>query len=241
MHVERKTNGPTHWLYDTQLFSSMSNAFFTATYWQKKEAIIGQENGRGTTWFVRKDNSELVLRHYLRGGLIQKLSKDRYIYKNLESCRSISEFNILSELHQQGLPVPKPAAAQVIKEGLFYQADLLTHKIPNAKDLVQILKVKQGEAFYCTLGQTIAEFHQQGVYHADLNIQNILQDNNAQFWVIDFDRAKRLAPNNRWQERNLKRLKRSFEKEKKRFGIQWDVQDWDIFYGAYLTYLNRKH
>jgi len=233
IQLERTSNGNAHWLYDSQLFTQVSSDLFKAGYWQAKNAITGQESGRGTTWFIRHQEHELVLRHYLRGGLMQKLSRDSYVYNRLDNCRSMSEFTILSELHQQGFPVPKPAAAQVIKKGLFYQADLLTHKIPHAHDLVQILKTKQNENFYASLGKVIAKLHQHGVYHADLNIQNILQDKTGSFWIIDFDRAKLLTPNPTWQDSNLKRLKRSFEKEKLRFNIQWQASDWLIFHDAY--------
>ena len=169
--------------------------------------------------------------------MIGKISHDHYIFNTWKNCRAISEFNILSKLHTQGFRVPKPAAAQIIRHGLSYQADLFTHRIPKAQDLVQVLKCSQNQHFYQNLGKTIAEFHCHGVYHADLNIQNILQDDQGQFWLIDFDRAKLLSPHSKWQFSNLKRLKRSFEKEKKRFGIQWQESDWSIFLSAYQTKL----
>jgi len=235
--IKTSQSNNAYWLFDETIFPILCQNHFTAEFWQKQGNIIGQESGRGTTYFLRhqlgQDNYELVLRHYLRGGLIRKLSKDRYLFKHLNACRSFDEFNILLKLNNLGLAVPKPAAAQVIRHGTTYQADLLTLKIPNAQDLVQVLKTKQDEAFYSTLGATIRLFHLQGVNHADLNIQNILQDNQGKFWLIDFDRAKLVEPDIGWQRSNLKRLKRSFEKEKVRFGIQWQESDWQIFRQSY--------
>jgi len=232
-NVKVKQQDCHYWKYDIDCFEHISEAYFTAQYWQNINAIEGQENGRGTTWFIQHKNNHLVLRHYLRGGLIGKISHDHYIFNGWKNCRAIREFNILYELHEQGFKVPKPAAAQIIRHGLSYQTDLFTHRIPNAQDLVQVLKSAQSQKFYNDLGKTIAEFHNHGVFHADLNIQNILRDNQDQFWLIDFDRAKHLKPSQRWQLSNLKRLKRSFEKEKKRFGIQWQASDWQIFLKAY--------
>jgi 3-deoxy-D-manno-octulosonic acid kinase len=232
-NIESKQHDNKHYLFNNTYFSNASSEFFCGAYWKEKGAITGQETGRGTTFFLQHENHNLVLRHYLRGGLISKLSRDSYIFKSLQSCRSISEFNILNQLNTLKLPVPTPAAAQVIRHGMTYKADLLTQRIPNAQDLVQVLKAPQNEIFYQKLGQMIALFHQHGVYHADLNIQNILQDSNDKFWLIDFDRAKRLKPKQAWQISNLNRLKRSFEKEKVRYGIKWDTSDWDILIDSY--------
>lgn len=221
------------WQYDPSCFEQVSACIFDAEYWKAQNSIIGQESGRGTTWFIKHKEQELVLRHYLRGGMIRHFSHDRYIFKSLRSTRSIAEFSILNALLLKNLPVPRPAAAQVIKHGLLYRADLLTHKIPEAHDLVQVLQKAQPKEFYHELGQLIASFHHHGVFHADLNIQNILQDAKGKFWLIDFDQAQLLPQKRNWQETNLKRLKRSFEKERQRFDIRWSEQDWNALMHGY--------
>ncbi len=226
---------PYYWLFDQQVFNTISEQQFHPSYWQATNAIIGKESGRGTTWFIAYEGYELVLRHYLRGGVMRHISHDQYFFSGLDKTRAFAEFSILHLLVQKNLPVPKPAAAQVIKKGLVYRADLLTHKIPNAQDLVSVLKVPQPADFYISLGKVIASFHQQGIFHADLNIQNILQDNTGKFWLIDFDRARILQPNERWQAANIARLKRSFEKEVGRFGIHWTEKDWSALMHGYQS------
>lgn len=221
-----RDEGNYFWQYDPSCFELISSAIFEPNHWKKKDAIIGQESGRGTTWFIKHKQHELVLRHYLRGGMMRHLSHDRYVFNGLKKTRSIAEFDILNSLLKKNLPVPKPAAAQVIKHSLFYEADLLTHKIPDAQDLIQVLRQAQPAEFYHELGKMLAEFHQQGVFHADLNIQNILQDKQGKFWLIDFDRAQILTPHDKWQQATMNRLKRSFEKERGRFDIKWSPQDW---------------
>lgn len=230
-----KQDGKHFWRYDAECFKDISAEYFTAEYWQKMQTIIGQETGRGTTLFVQHNDSQLVLRHYLRGGMMRHLSRDRYLFNSLESTRSFAEFTLLADLSERGFAVPRPAAAQVIRQGLHYRADLLTHKIPDAQDLVHILQTSQDAVFYSGLGEFIARFHKQGVFHADLNIQNILQDKQGKFWLIDFDRAQLRTPNTDWQQANLKRLKRSFEKERIRHQIKWSATDWAVFLQAYAA------
>ena len=233
--IESKQDGKYYWRYDAECFNTISADYFSPEYWHQKQAIIGQETGRGTTLFVQHDAAQLVLRHYLRGGMMRHLSRDQYWFQGLEATRSFAEFTLLAELSKRGFAVPKPAAAQVVRQGFRYRADLLTHKIPNAQDLVRILQVPQGAGFYRELGVFIAGFHKQGVFHADLNIQNILQDSEGRFWLIDFDRAQLRRPDSTWQQANLKRLKRSFEKERIRHQIQWTEADWTVFYNAYAA------
>jgi len=222
-----------YWHYNNDFFDTISTDNFDPRYWQAKNAVIGQEKGRGTTWFVHHKGYDLVLRHYLRGGVASKLSRDTYLYKNRQSSRSIAEFEILNKLHALGLPVPRPVAAQTVRYGLCYRADILIERIPLANDLLRILQTAQDNTFYQQLGQTIAQFHSNGVFHADLNIQNILQDQGGKFWLIDFDRAKLRQPQQNWQARNLSRLLRSFEKEQQRHGINWQHNDWTILTDAY--------
>ena len=221
------------WRYDPDCFNNMSASYFSSDYWHENHAIIGKETGRGTTLFVKHQLHQLVLRHYLRGGLMRHFSHDQYFFNGLQHTRSFAEYSILAQLRSEGFAVPKPAAAQVVRKGLLYRADLLTHKIPDAQDLVRVLQQAQTAEFYHQLGGFIAAFHQHGVYHADLNIQNILVDGGKKFWLIDFDRAEMRTPQANWRHANLKRLKRSFEKEVLRHHIKWSETDWKIFIDAY--------
>ena len=226
------------WRYDADCFADMSAKYFSAEYWQAQNAVTGKESGRGTTLFVCHQAHQLVLRHYLRGGLIRHLSHDHYLFQGMEKTRAFAEFSILAKLRAQGFAVPQPAAAQVVRHGIVYRADLLTHKIPDAQDLVQIIQTAQSADFYRQLGAFIAGFHQHGVFHADLNIQNILLDKQGKFWLIDFDRAKLRSPKTNWQQANLKRLRRSFEKEVLRNNIKWSETDWSVLVTAYQSVIS---
>ncbi len=240
-HIIRKQHENYYWQFDAHVFPDIEHAHFTPLYWQQADKVLGKESGRGTTWFVKHQNHELVLRHYLRGGLVSKLNRDRYFFKRWQSCRCISEFDILLQLRNEGFPVPRPIAAQVIRHNLRYRADIIIERIAGAQDLLHILKAPQNDAFYQQLAESISRFHLRGLFHADLNIQNILFD-QEQFWLIDFDRAKLLPPQTNWQNKTLKRLKRSFEKEKTRHGIHFTQDNWQVFLQHYLlTMKNAPH
>ena len=68
-----------------------------------------------------------------------------------------------------------------------------------------------GEVWH-KIGKTVRQLHDAGVYHADLNSHNLLLDKEGKVWVIDFDKGAIRSPGN-WQQANLERLLRSFNKE----------------------------
>ena len=192
----------------------LSPNWFEPDFWQQQNAVFGTSCGRYTTWFVQHESEQWVLRHYWRGGAIARLSKDKYCYLGLQRTRAAAELTLLNTLWIEGYPVPKPIAARVIHHGLFYQADILIEKIPEARDLVDILERQSlDDTQWQALGACIAKFHQRGVYHADLNAKNIML-NPQGFHLIDFDRGAIKPANHQWQQANLARLLRSFTKEK---------------------------
>ena len=89
---------------------------------------------------------------------------------------------------KKGVPVAKPIAARVCRQGLGYRGDIITKRIANSQDLASYLGEKTlPESLWYRLGQRIAQLHAAGVKHPDLNARNILivQDSDCAF--IDFD------------------------------------------------------
>ncbi|MEL7385197.1 MAG: 3-deoxy-D-manno-octulosonic acid kinase, partial [Pseudomonadota bacterium] len=146
--------------FDDEIITDPSQALFDAQYWQEQDKVVGSATGRGTTWFVQLENMQAALRHYRRGGLFGKIVKDHYWFTGWEQTRSLQEFNLLRVLIESGVNVPRPIAARAVKTGLTYRADLLSERIPNAKDLVSILQDNPlPEAMYQKVGQEIAKMH----------------------------------------------------------------------------------
>ncbi|KPZ68617.1 3-deoxy-D-manno-octulosonic acid kinase [Shewanella sp. P1-14-1] len=237
MQIESTGNGVIAWC--EPLAQHLTPAQFQADYWQQRNAVIGQSKGRYTTWFVEYNQQQWVLRHYWRGGLIEKLSRDAYIYTGMQRTRAIAELALLEKLHAEGLPVPRPIAANVERFGIWYRADLLIELIDGAKDLVAYLSTQtMTNEQWQQLGQLIATFHNRGVYHADLNAKNILFA-KGEFYLIDFDRGEIKTPASAWQQANLARLLRSFNKEKTKLAsLNFCSEHWQALLKGYQANIN---
>jgi 3-deoxy-D-manno-octulosonic acid kinase len=198
-------------LYDTQRTSNFSAEFFEPEYWRKHDAIEGSALGRGTTYFIRAGDSSFVLRHYRRGGLMAKISKDRYWWQGENETRAFAEWYLTYHLHRAGLPVPTPIAARYQREGLFYRADIITQRIMDSEPLsARLLRGPLPLTQWIAIGRCIRRFHDAGVCHADLNAHNILLT-SSQVYLIDFDRGT-LRKRGWWADTTLVRLYRSLEK-----------------------------
>lgn len=85
------------------------------------------------------------------------------------------------------------------------------------------------------IGATIARFHQHQVYHHDLNIHNIMQDDTGKIWLIDFDKCA-IKTGEGWKKQNLMRLLRSLRKEQQRVtDYQFEESDWQHLLEGYSS------
>jgi 3-deoxy-D-manno-octulosonic acid kinase len=198
-------------LYDTLRTSNFSAEFFEPEYWRRHDAIEGTARGRGTTWFVKSGESSFVLRHYRRGGLMARVSKDSYLWRGESESRSFAEWYLTYHLYRAGLPVPAPIAARYRRSGLLYRADLITQRIDGSESLAaRLVKGPLSLIQWIAIGRCIRRFHDAGVHHADLNAHNILLT-AEQVYLIDFDRGT-LRKRGWWADTTLVRLYRSLEK-----------------------------
>lgn len=241
MKINIKSSGSLHLIapiYSNSEQFELESEWFEPSFWKRQQLIVGESKGRYTTWFVRPTEisveGEWVLRHYYRGGLVAKISKDKFVFTGVQNTRPYKEISLLVEMGDLGLPVPVCIGARVIRRGLHYQADLLMQKI-DATDLVGVLSTRSlSIALWKNIGKVIAQFHSQGIYHSDLNAHNIMLDKSGQIWLIDFDRCDRRKVEPRWQMQNLQRLKRSFEKELNiNSKLHFSQQEWDSLMQGY--------
>ncbi|MGA9854136.1 MAG: 3-deoxy-D-manno-octulosonic acid kinase [Gammaproteobacteria bacterium] len=200
-------------LYDDALTSHADEELFSPRHWARHTSVRDATGGRGNTWIVAGGNGEWVLRHYRRGGVVRHFNQDLYLWQGLENTRPWREWRLLSHLYSQGLPVPQPVAAQVLRYGLTYRGDLITCLIPDTLSLAARLGAGHIEDLpWERIGACIHRFHAAGVYHADLNVHNIIIDDHDHIYMVDFDRGEQRAPSAQWQEANLRRLLRSLRK-----------------------------
>jgi 3-deoxy-D-manno-octulosonic acid kinase len=199
-----------HSLGNAQL--GASEALFDPDFWAARGEAAATAGGRGSAWFVGSAAHPLVLRHYRRGGLVARISDDRYWWVEEERVRSFIEWRLLQYLAERGLNVPKAVAAFYRRERWSYRCDLITERILHAHPVSAALEVGAlAEPVWRAVGAAVARLHRHGVDHADLNAHNILLDSSGAVSVIDFDRGQLRAPG-AWTSRNLARLERSLLK-----------------------------
>jgi tRNA A-37 threonylcarbamoyl transferase component Bud32 len=222
--------------YDEGLFRSPRGEIFSLDYWKRQGAVIPTGSGRGSSWFVQTNQAAFVLRHYRRGGWVGKFLKDTYLIEPMTQTRAMKEYALLERLFIKGLPVPRPCAARAVRTGVGYRADILIERIPDARNLVEILGQTGAlsSSLWCEVGRVIARFHQNGVDHADLNAHNILVDSKEKVWVIDLDKS-RVRRSGKWEAKMLARLYRSLQKEAQRLpNFCWQESDWSSLLEGYV-------
>ena len=184
-----------------------------------------------------------MTRHYQRGGAIRHLLGDRY----LGSERFFNEVRTAEEARAAGVSTSEVLALRTEKQGCdFYRADLMTLEIQGALDLdghlcsvrdkaESIDVAKKREALVC-VANVLHDMHRAGMFHADLNMKNILLEfapTGARAYVIDLDRARFFRPLSRQRRvNNLRRLYRSLEKLG-HMGKGITDRDLLLFVGAY--------
>lgn len=206
------------------------------------------QGGRGQAWFIELAGLSTVLRAYQRGGVIAKFNQQTYIGCSAEGSRAYKEWRLLKRMYELGLSVPRPIAASFCRWPLsfipLYRAHILLQRIPNVQTLDHLLaKEVASEDIWKSVGACIRGFHDQGVFHADLNANNILLDDQKIVYLIDFDKSEirkekqQAAPQQtQWKLDNLQRLKRSLLKQQGlRSTYHFSEADWDVFMSAYLS------
>jgi len=219
--------------------SEVNSRWFEDSYWLNQGRLLGASSGRGSAWMVKSNHDKMMLRHYYRGGIPARFNKDKYLWTGLKNTRSFSEFHLLKKMIDLNLPVPAPIAAQACKKGAFYQANILIKYLPHQWTFADLLNSNEDEIVntWQNIGETIALFHNHGIYHADLNANNILIDGSI-IYLIDFDHSKHCQPRKRWQQANLKRLKRSIDKLTESDYIGTNELKWHSLLQAYQQKIN---
>ncbi len=181
-------------------------------------------SGRGAMGrFLWADGQFGLLRVYLRGGLLRWILKDAFVLCN----RPLREFRVHLAALERGVAAPLLLGVCWRRKGLLYRGAIAT-ELRSGMDLDAWLRATplDSEAAAPLLracGAVIRKMHDQGVFHADLQIKNILVADAGPL-LLDFDRARIVRGDRPFLRAcNLLRLRRSFERRGFPEGLHRDV------------------
>ncbi len=166
---------------------------------------------------VHGADERVLVRKYRRGGLLRFLLPDIFI----SSQRSFNELAVTLAAGQAGIPVAEIVAAVRLRTtGLLYRHYLVSRELRACCDLPAWLQAGPADddvrVTVRVLADLILRMHDSGLYHADLNLKNILvsRDDSRSLCIIDWDKSRQaqgpLVQDAR--QRNVVRLCRSAEK-----------------------------
>lgn len=240
--MDRQVDGDTTWLLNPGAIRAFDKKLFDP-HWIKNQGYLtgAPHGGRGNTVFFKFGNSHLVLREYLRGGLVRHVNRHHYLWQGLQRTRAFQEMQILNTCASMQLPTPLAYASQIKRRGPIYTASLITYRL-EGETFADIIKGgRASEAIWSAVGSTVAKLHDHGIWHADLNAHNILVDGNDKVSLIDFDRARHYEKARLPAHGNIDRLHRSLQKEAKKHSAVFDSTAWNTLLSAYeLARCNSK-
>jgi tRNA A-37 threonylcarbamoyl transferase component Bud32 len=164
-----------------------------------------------------------LVRHYHRGGVFRGLLRDFYWGRR----RFLHEVRVSEWARRNGVPTAEVLALRMERRGLcLHRADLVTREIQGSEDLDCYMKSARARGerqnprrrlVIQSVALLLQQMHGRGLYHADLNLKNILVQvtvDGVNSYVIDLDRARVIRPlGSRMRIRNLLRLYRSLDKK----------------------------
>jgi len=231
--IQQLNDTNTIWCFVSEPNVTFDKRLFDLEWAQEQGVVTGKpEAGRGNTHFLTIDGTDFVLREYLRGGMVSRVNQRNYIWQGLEHTRAYKELQMLNTCIGKGLPVPAGYACKVVRNGMFYTASLITYKLDGVT-MAQKLEAGLTSGQWQNIGSVIAQFHAQGIWHADLNAHNILINENNAVAVIDFDRAREHSPFAPPMDANINRLQRSVAKEARLHNYSVDNDGWAALLNAY--------
>ena len=222
---------------DAAVFAQATPCLFDLAWWRDRGTVDVLGAGRGHIHIVADAQGSYLMRHYYRGGLMARVSRDLFLARPASASRAMVEFTLLRTLRSRGLPVPRACAARYRRVALWYRADILVARIPDAIDVAQLLHLRRSlvVAEWHALGRAVRQLHEAQCFHSDLNCHNLMLDTQSKAWIVDFDKCGFRA-GEAWKSDNLARLLRSLRKELRLDpAFRWDDGQWTHFLDGYRS------
>jgi 3-deoxy-D-manno-octulosonic acid kinase len=137
------------------------------------------------------DLGPVVVKQYARGGVIRHVNRE--IHLRMGRPRSAREMAWLQNVRRLGIRAPHPVAWADDGARLFYRCWLITRTIPETVTLAQVAlqNPPRAAAAFPDVCRQMALLVANRVHHTDMHPGNVLLDNRAKVFFLDFDKAAR--------------------------------------------------
>jgi len=217
--AELRTHAHIWWIKAEweKFFPLTVSSFSTLTATAETFTAIG---GRGSLQRLSlPDGGAAIVRRYYRGGFVRHFTYDLYWE---HPFRPLVELCCTETARQRQVPTVEVLAAGIERVALgFYRGIMISREAERFMNLWEWLRSSSSsekrQTALATVARAVKQLHTSGIYHADLNLTNLLVHINnfsSQALIIDFDRA-RVFPGSlpaRLRQKNLQRLQRSLKK-----------------------------
>ncbi len=187
-------------------------SFFKSRGIRKPETVL---SGRTSVFQTDIDGfGPVIIKHYKRGGFISYFNKQTYFF--VKKTRSELEFQFLEHARKAGVNAPKPLA-HASCGGLFYRAWLVTRKIENAQNFVELCLKDENRAVALlpAICDNINRLIAESIHHRDLHPGNIIINGSNKIFILDFDKACHVSGNKKKLKiKYRQRWQRAIEKYK---------------------------
>ncbi len=198
------TSGRRHARVRREWADAISGALLEGT-----GCVSAEAGGRGRLVRFEYGEGQALIRRYRRGGVVRHFTRESYLLVN----RPLLELRVLTRLFESGFPVPEPLGVVWERRGPLYRGALATAEVAGA-DLHTYLTrgARAPEGIMRNVGETFRRMHDLGVFHADLQVRNVLVTGRG-IVLLDFDNARLVGGLSKVaRARNLLRFRRSLDK-----------------------------
>ncbi len=189
--IEQKTDTHTWWFKDGLLADILK-----ALEHVEDGSAQNRRGGRGTIQRVRLgDQGNAIVRSYKRGGFVRHFVRDLYWD---HPPRPFAELIGTETVRERGVPTVEVLGAGVERVAFsLYRGTLITREAEGFLNWWDWLQThppaQERQVVTQKVVQAITHMHAAGIYHADLNLTNILvrlESGQLETLIIDFDRAR---------------------------------------------------
>ena len=178
-----------------------------------------------------------------------------FLLSPLQESKAFHSLRVALHLLRHGIATPEPVGAfEVRRAGFVQENGYLTLPLGpklNVKDFLRRISPGEKAGVLLALGRELRRLHESGVFHGDLEQNNIflrLEEQPRRFYILDLNRARilhqlpnllRIADLSRLKfgEEDYKRLLHGYARDKREFDRLWKLLAQRLKFNRFLNRL----